>query len=75
MRLFKYAAVVAVASAGKKFEANEEERECISQCKDRISCHGQDNTDGPTECIQECRDECISERKKPLKIIWHQEQI
>lgn len=67
MRLFKYAAVVAVASAGKKFEANEEERECISQCKDRISCHGQDNTDGPTECIQECRDECISERKDAIK--------
>lgn len=67
MRLFKYAAVVALAAAGNKFETNEVERECISNCKDDIGCHGQDNTDGPTECIQECRDLCVVQRKDAIK--------
>lgn len=67
MRLFKYAAVVALAAAGNKFETNEVERECISNCKDDIGCHGQDNTDGPTECIQECRDQCVVQRKDAIK--------
>lgn len=67
MRLFKYAAVIAVATAGRKFETNEEERDCMSVCKHRLVCHGQDNTDGPTECIQTCRDECTSGRKKAIK--------
>lgn len=67
MRLFKYAAVIAVATAGKKFETNEEERACISACKDRIGCHGYQNDNGPTECILECREECISERKENIK--------
>lgn len=67
MRLFKYAAVVALAAAGNKFETNEVERECISNCKDDIGCHGQDNTDGPTECIQECRDMCVVQRKDAIK--------
>lgn len=67
MRLFKYAAVVALVSAGRKMEANPAERQCLEECKDRISCHGQDNTDGPTECIQTCRLECVEQRKVAIK--------
>jgi len=68
MRLFKYAAVIAVATAGKKFETNEEERACMSACKDRIGCHGYTKSEeGPPECITECREECTAERKENIK--------
>lgn len=70
MRLFKIASVVAsVALAGDKIEANDRERDCLQDCKNRENCHGQDLTAGPTECITLCRKECMATRKD--KIISH----
>ena len=50
-----------------RFETNEAERACMSACKDDSECHGQSLVEGPTECIQECRDQCVATRKTQIK--------
>lgn len=66
MKLFQFA-VIGLATAGQKFETNEAERACMSACKDDSECHGQSLVEGPTECIQECRDQCVATRKTQIK--------
>merc|ERR1712093_636601 len=65
MRLFKTLLAVSAVHAGDKYQASEQERDCLSDCKRATGCQGESISKGnvPT-CIQDCRDQCTSDRKE-----------
>merc|ERR1711970_1371034 len=44
MRLFKIALAVSAVSAGDKYQATEQERKCLQDCKRKTNCQGQNIT-------------------------------
>jgi len=69
MKLFKYLAVASVVQGGAMFAANEEERNCIRECKNARDCRGEaasDDNDNPALCVLQCREECFP-RKSLLR--------
>jgi len=71
MRLFKsITALSAVALAGDKFQATPTERDCLSHCKRKNECQGQEITkDYVPECITNCRNICNTDRKEAVKLM------
>lgn len=69
MKLFKYLTVASVVQGGAMFAANEEERNCIRECKNARDCRGEaasDENDNPALCVLQCREECFP-RKSLLR--------
>jgi len=69
MKLFKYLTVASVVQGGAMFAANEEERNCIRECKNARDCRGEaasDENDQPALCVLQCREECFP-RKSLLR--------
>jgi len=69
MKLFKYLTVASVVQGGAMFAANEEERNCIRECKNARDCRGEaasDENDQPALCVLQCREECLP-RKSLLR--------
>lgn len=62
MKIFKYLTVASVVQGGAMFAANEEERNCIGECKNARDCRGEaasDENDQPALCVLQCREECL----------------
>lgn len=71
MRLFKIALAVSAVSAGDKYQATEQERKCLQECKRDTNCQGQNITKNDVpECIQHCRDECTGDRKEIIGSVF-----
>lgn len=71
MRLFKIALAVSAVSAGDKYQATEQERKCLQDCKRKTNCQGQNITkNNVPECIQHCRDECTGDRKEIIGSVF-----
>lgn len=67
MRLFNLIAVTHLVQAGDKYSASSNERACLQDCKRANNCQGKEISKGNVpECIQDCRDQCTSDRKEKI---------